>query len=154
MEINLRLVLVVVGVVLLIWLASRNREGFEATEESQPEVAIRPLLYDRETGIATTASEFVSLPDEVIPAWGTSLEEHDNDEEGMLSSLQNNMCSKSCCSQQYPPPHMLDHDAMVCANKDKFVPNDYKCNNSWQDSGCVCMTEKQKDFLARRGGNA
>jgi len=37
--------------------------------------------------------------------------------------------------------------------KGEFVPSPYSCNNAWQDSGCVCMTKNQKDFLASRGGN-
>ena len=63
------------------------------------------------------------------------------------------MCSKSCCSPQYPTPFNQDTDVVVDKMKGEFAPNSYKCNNAWQDSGCLCMTNNQKDFLTSRGGN-
>lgn len=67
--------------------------------------------------------------------------------------LQNNLCSKSCCSAQYPVPFKLNYDDMVCRQNQEFVPNNIMCNNSWQDSGCLCMTKNQFNNLANRGGN-
>jgi hypothetical protein len=69
------------------------------------------------------------------------------------AGLNFNLCSKSCCSQQWPTPFKLKHDPILCANKDKFVPTNYMCNNAWQDSGCVCMRKKQGTHLNDRGGN-
>ena len=68
--------------------------------------------------------------------------------------LHNNLCSKSCCSEQYPVPFKLQYDKYVCQNKNEFVPSNYICNNSMQDSGCLCLTKKQGNFLYNRGGNA
>jgi hypothetical protein len=45
-------------------------------------------------------------------------------------------------------------DSTVCGSKDEFIPTNYSCNNAWQDSGCVCMTKKQSNFLGNRGNNA
>ncbi len=67
--------------------------------------------------------------------------------------LSSNMCSKSCCSPQYPPPFNLPIDPMVCNSKQKFIPSSYTCNNGWQDTGCLCMTEDQANFLSKRGNN-
>lgn len=69
-------------------------------------------------------------------------------------SLSNAMCSKSCCSPQYPIPFSLPTDKMVCESNEKYVPSGITCNNGWQDTGCLCMTEKQAVFLATRGQNA
>lgn len=76
-----------------------------------------------------------------------------DDGENGQQSIQHNLCSKSCCSSQYPTPHKLKHDPFVCANKDEFVPTNTMCNNTFQDSGCLCMTKKQANFIRSRGGN-
>lgn len=68
-------------------------------------------------------------------------------------SIQHNLCSKSCCGAQYPTPHKLKHDPYVCQNKDKFTPSNIYCNNSFNDSGCLCLSKKQASFLYNRGGN-
>lgn len=68
-------------------------------------------------------------------------------------SVQHNLCSKSCCSEQWPTPFKQKHDPNVCANKDEYVPSNIMCNNSYQDSGCMCLTKKQGRFLYNRGGN-
>jgi hypothetical protein len=60
-------------------------------------------------------------------------------------------CSMNCCSPQYPPPFKLSKDKHI--DMDKYVPTSYKCNNAWNNSGCVCMTKEQRDFIASRGGN-
>lgn len=68
--------------------------------------------------------------------------------------LQYNMCSKSCCSSQWPTPFSLPTDPLICNNKDKFMPSPYYCNNGWQDSGCLCLTKPQYANLMNRGNNA
>ena len=120
-----------------------------------------PALYNRRTGDVVTGSEFLGVPDEIATAWGAKFGENNNlNTDGPASDgsegLNYNMCSKSCCSAQYPPPFPLDDDVVVSQMKKdgKFVPTSYKCNNAWQDSGCVCMTPKQHEFLASRGNNA
>jgi len=80
-----------------------------------------------------------------VPAWGGAQDKS--------IGLGSNMCSKSCCSQTYPPPFVVPKDPLVCASGDKFVPTSYSCNNGWQDSGCLCMTEEQAMFLSKRGNN-
>lgn len=70
------------------------------------------------------------------------------------TGLHTNLCSKACCSSQYPLPFDLKYDPGVCANKDIFVPNNIMCNSSWQDSGCLCLTKDQAKNLYNRGGNA
>lgn len=70
------------------------------------------------------------------------------------TSLANAMCSKSCCSPQYPVPFSLPTDKMVCNSGEKYVSSGITCNNGFQDTGCLCMTEDQAMFLATRGQNA
>jgi len=65
----------------------------------------------------------------------------------------NMMCSKSCCSEQWPTPHKLKHDPYVCGNKDEFVPSKIFCNNGFQDSGCLCLPKKAARHIYNRGGN-
>jgi len=68
-------------------------------------------------------------------------------------SIVNNLCSKSCCSEQWPLPFKQKMDPYVCANKSQFVPSSYFCSNSFQDAGCLCLTKDQSQFIANRGGS-
>lgn len=68
-------------------------------------------------------------------------------------SIQHNMCSKSCCSEQWPTPFKQKYDPYVCSNKDEFVGSNIFCNNSFQDSGCLCLSKKQSKFIYNRGLN-
>ena len=170
-------VIVVVIILIVIYFVFKKTENLEdagkevvitnkpnnkqdATELKQPEPEHSPVLYDRKTGIVTAASEFVGLPDEILPAWGSEsvanygkIDRLDDGYNGAMG-LNYNMCSQSCCSPQYPPPFALEEDKMVEQHKDKFVPNNYVCNNAWNNTGCVCMTKKQHEYIGSRGGNA
>ncbi len=76
-----------------------------------------------------------------------------DDGSGGEMSIQHNLCSRSCCSEQWPTPFKRKYDPYVCRNKDKFVPSRIMCNNTFQDSGCLCLTKNQAQFLYNRGGN-
>ncbi|AYV78262.1 MAG: hypothetical protein Edafosvirus8_12 [Edafosvirus sp.] len=95
------------------------------------------------------------------PPWKQIYTEGDNKNMYLLDDggngnlgLQYDMCSKSCCSNQWPTPFKLPTDPLICANKDKFMPSPYFCNNGFQDSGCLCMTKPQYANLMNRGNNA
>lgn len=68
-------------------------------------------------------------------------------------TIVNNMCSKSCCSPQWPTPFTQDTNEFVIANRDKFVPSSYFCNDSYNSAGCICLTKTQNQFLLNRGNN-
>ena len=179
---NLKIILITLVVFVLLLIYTKNKldneyEYFTAGQsetESIPieqsktnNVPINPLVYDPKNGTITAGSEFISMPDEVIPPWGDSAIEYvsetgakfgvadilDDGYHGLIG-LQNNMCSKSCCTPQYPTAMDNEHDDAVCNSGENFVPNSYQCKNSWQGAGCKCMTKTQFDFLSSRGGNA
>jgi hypothetical protein len=155
--------------VLILNFCSPNKEHLENTEVEEsnaPESLTTevPEKVKTNDNLPTTrnlmsGSGFIP-PETVIPPWGDTLTAgygiaDDLDDGGGGSfGLHNNLCSKSCCSEQYPLSFNMPTDELVCANKEKYVPTNYKCNNAWQDSGCVCLTEKQGQFLSDRGGNA
>lgn len=66
--------------------------------------------------------------------------------------LHNNRCSPSCCSPQWPVPFKLDNDLALCNDNNKYIPTKYYCTGQ-QGRGCVCVTEKQHDYLGSRGTN-
>ncbi len=76
-----------------------------------------------------------------------------DDGAGGEMSIQHNLCSKSCCSEQWQTPHRQKYDPYVCGAKDQFVPSNIFCNNSFGDAGCLCQSKKQAQFLYNRGGN-
>ena len=172
---NLQKDSVVVIVLFVVWLVYKQVEKLDgsvakitnepnnqqdATELREKDPVIYPEVYDRLTGQVTAASEFVGLPSEIYPADGGKalsnyglIDKLDDGYSGEMG-LNYNMCSKSCCSPQYPTPFSLESDVMVESMKDKFVPNNYSCNNAWNNVGCVCMTKTQHKYLSSRGGNA
>lgn len=134
-------------------------KGAEHTTESQPKnIDPKPTFFDAGSGVVMSGPEF--SPQQFLSPWYKAytgnLKNYYllDDGKGGTAGLHFNQCSKSCCSDQYPLPFKMPVDSAVCDSKDEFVPTNYTCNNAWQDSGCVCMTKDQADFLGARGGNA
>jgi len=64
-----------------------------------------------------------------------------DDGAGGEMSIQHNLCSKSCCSEQWPTPFKQKYDPYVCGSKDKFSSSGYFCSNSFQNSGLIARSE-------------
>ncbi len=134
------------------------KESSHATEYKQEDTYVKPQIFDAGSGTIMSGPEFI--PSQYLSPWYQAytgnLKNYYllDDGAGGSAGLQFNMCSKACCSEQYPLPFKMPVDSAVCANKDNFVPNNYMCNNAWEDSGCVCMTKEQADLIGSRGGNA
>jgi len=133
-------------------------EKAHAMERKVEEIPIKPQVLDAGSGTIMAGSELV--PAQLLSPWykaytGEQKNHYllDDGADG-AAGLQFNMCSKSCCGEQYPLPFKMPVDSAVCDNKQEFVPSNYMCNNAWQDSGCVCMTKGQSELLGSRGGNA
>jgi len=167
--------MIIVSVAILIIMAKKSimQERFSQEEiigsksvmksaemksaETKSEVEPRIPYVNPETGTLMDGPGFERpLPDDaaaerssVIPSNYYFLDDGANGE----FSVQHNMCSKSCCSEQWPTPFKQKYDPYVCNNKDKFVPSNIFCNNSFQDSGCLCLSKKQASFMYNRGGN-
>jgi len=104
-------------------------------------------MYEPQSKYYNTQGVQVSLSDKEGDKTNGDTELGDN-------SLTFNMCSKSCCSEQWPVPFKMPVDKMLCNSKDKFIPTDYMCNNGWQDGGCLCLKKEQGDFINSRGNNS
>ena len=134
------------------------KEEKHEMETKETDVPIKPQMFDAGSGTIIAGPEFV--PSQYLSPWYQAYTGNmknyyllDDGADG-AAGLHFNMCSKSCCSEQYPLPFKMPVDSAVCKNKADFVPNNYMCNNAWQDTGCVCMSKEQAGFLGSRGGNA
>lgn len=154
-------VCIIVVVAIAIWFFSGSvmsvgAEGFEAEAEeivgSMPVPAVDPTTGVMVDGPGFEQGEIEGTPEATLASIPANYYFLDDGAGGEMS-IQHNLCSKSCCSEQWPTPHKLKHDPYVCGNKDKMYPSNYFCNNTFQDSGCLCLTKKQHDFLYNRGGN-
>lgn len=133
-------------------------EGFADTKDKEASQTTKGPFHDKETGSLMDGPEMenpkIEKPTDNAP---NGIPDNyyllDDGSNGSMS-IQNNLCSRSCCSEQYPTPHKLSHDAAVCGNKNEYVPSQVMCNNAFQDSGCLCLTKDQAKFLTSRGGNA
>lgn len=160
------LVLVIlIGVWFFMYHESEYRENMNTyspsmhnLEGKQEEINIPPTFYDASTGTLQSGPEYTPSPllSPWYKAYTGNMQNHYllDDGAGGSAGLQFNMCSKSCCKEQYPLPFKMPVDSAVCASKSEFVPSGYMCNNAWQDTGCVCLTKKQANFIGGRGGNA
>ena len=139
---------------------NNNKENFSAEEQ-------KALANNNEENLDASLEELdlqrdgpsTNLPVKIEGPSGKSVEKLpedyyflDDGADGKMS-IQHNLCSRSCCSEQYPTPFKLKYDGNVCNNKSKYVPSQIMCNNAYQDSGCLCMTKDQANFLTNRGGN-
>jgi hypothetical protein len=117
------------------------------------QVAVPAVNQDTQTIMA--GSGFIA-PKEIAPAWGSNYGMVDGLDDGAGGNMgfHYNLCSPSCCSDQYPTPHKLPFDEAVCGQKGEFVPTNLQCNNAWNNSGCLCVKKTQFEHLVNRGGNA
>ena len=158
----LKTFIVVIAAVMVFFLfvhptINNNKENFSAEGKAAALTNNNEELSLEELDLQHDGSN--NIPIKVEGASGEKLEKLpenyyflDDGAEGKMS-IQHNLCSKSCCSEQYPTPFKLKYDGNVCANKSKYVPSQIMCNNAHQDSGCLCMTQDQAKFLTNRGGN-
>jgi len=60
--------------------------------------------------------------------------------------IDTNICSKNCCNfTQWLPEHMKNKNLNT-----NYLPSNYSCNFG-NNSGCLCITEKDRDFIANHG---
>jgi len=156
------IILVIVLVIMLYNIVfPMFTEGFDASNNmpvNPAPTSVDPKSYQPNLSNAIANSPFQSLPNTVLPPWGQNPNDYghvDILDDGMNGNagLNFNLCSKSCCSPQYPTPFPMPADPLVCSSEQEFVPTSYTCNNAWQDSGCLCMTKQQALFLNNRGNN-
>lgn len=141
---------------LVIYPFDFKKEKFtsESKSESELELSKGPEI-DKNSHYIMDGPDYEKFPLEktkesnIIPSNYYLLDDGANGD----FTVHRNLCSKSCCSEQWPTPFKQKYDPFVCNNKDKFVPSQITCNNSYQDSGCLCLSKKQADFLYNRGGN-
>jgi hypothetical protein len=147
---KLLLILLILVIIYIIYIQKNDEvEPFGELREPIPSDQNITVNETRMTG-----SEFAGYPhyepwDDIYrnPSAGYLL---DDNNEGKFSYP---ICSKACCSPQYPPPFEIPIDEWLAKNIDKYVPSRYTCNNSWEDTGCLCMTDKQREYLEGRGNN-
>lgn len=152
-----------------------KKEGFSAEEKalleadsklvlekrmSDEEIQIKPTYVDNDVRSLMSGSGFIPQHD-VIGPFNSFVDVNKygivdglDDGEGGSLGLQYNLVSPACCSPQYPTSFKMPYDKFICNNKDQFAQNNYFGNNSWQNSGCMCLNKKQADFISSRGNNA
>ena len=159
--VGLVIVLILVVIYSVMVTKSNSSEGYSNIDSAgglapanyPPTNTFRPAYYEPELGILTSASDFIGMPTEVIPAWTDDVNNPKANQKMGNAGLGYSMCSKSCCAPQYPPPFSLPKDDLVLNSGQEFVGTSYACSNTWQDSGCLCMTKEQGQFLDSHGGN-
>jgi hypothetical protein len=65
--------------------------------------------------------------------------------------IDTNICSASCCGNQYPVGFDIKKDDRLADGK--YIPTNMTCTGH-HGTGCVCVTKEQRDYLTERGDNA
>lgn len=157
-EMNL---MIIVGIILLLVYFYMNKsEGLENVKKTRGgSYTYNPRSFQPVISEQAEDDGFIPLPKEAEYPWSKNTGNYgetdmlDDGDNGNMS-LQYNLCSKSCCSSQYPPPFSITPDDYVLLSNKDYVPSNMTCNNAWQDSGCLCLTKEQALFLNSRGSNA
>jgi hypothetical protein len=156
-------VVIIVVISIILWQNYDNAEKFNnnIVLPQNPQFT-GPTHYDPTTGTMMTSPDFI--PQHIESAWGdksTDSQKIEFQKVGSFESATNlgkdtlafNKCNKSCCSKQYPLPFNLPVDKEIAENMKDFVPSRFTCNNHWEDTGCLCITQNQSNMLANRGNN-
>lgn len=158
---NNMLLIGIVVVVLLLLACSNKNEGFGSigNKASCRASSYNPRSFYPAITDQAIDDNFIAMPEKADYPWAKNTGNYgesdilDDGAKGNMS-LQHNLCSKACCSQQWPTPFSLSPDDFLLMSGKDYVPSNYTCNNGWQDSGCLCLTKEQSLFMNRRGGNA
>ena len=148
------LVILLIGVLFYGYNTTKQEYYSNLSPANYPQPnSFKPAYYEPELGILTSSSDFIGMPTEIIPAWTDDINIPKTTQKLGNMGLGYSLCSKSCCTPQYLPPFSVPQDDIVKKSGKKFIHTSYACSNTWQDSGCLCMTEEQGNFLDSRGGN-
>jgi len=75
-----------------------------------------------------------------------NIEKLNNTTSDDIIKIDTNICSKNCCNfTQWLPEHMKNKNLNT-----NYIPSNYSCNFG-ANSGCLCMTENDKDFISNHG---
>lgn len=154
---------IILSIIILTWFLYPKKESYEDNAVlqnplpgHQPSNTLHGPSIDAATGHIQDGPGFEQAPMGVtqdipntIPSNYYYLDDGANGHDTVIDSL----CSKSCCSAQWNLPFSQAYDPFVCKNKDKFVPSNLMCNNTFQDTGCLCLTKQSSQALGTRGGN-
>jgi hypothetical protein len=139
---------------------SKNlREHLSLMRSDAKNTSFNPKLLQQDIDEQVIDDNFIPLPNKVDYPWSENTGNYGesdilNDGNFGNMSTSYNMCSKSCCSSQWPVPHSITPDDYVLMSNKEFVPTNITCSNGWQDAGCMCVTKEQSNFLRHRGNNA
>jgi hypothetical protein len=140
----------------------------DADSYHQPEQKPQDTYRNVNRCIVTSGSEFVGLPLELEDALGNSPTTTNTPVSGVDGVDVNNTSALGlgysnisrgtrCGSAQYPPPFKTttkEDDDRMKNDPNTYVPSGYTGYNGLSDSGNVCITEAQRDYISGRGGNA
>lgn len=145
-------------------LLNENNEIITHNEKKQENIQILPKFIDKVSNTIFDGVKFI--PQQTLSPWASAYM-NNNDESSFMINLggddpedldqgsgrfaKKNM---ACCSEQYPLPFKLKLDNDIAVDKNLYVPNPYMGNDSWSNSGCLCMKKSNMIKLATRGGNA
>jgi hypothetical protein len=146
------LIIIFIIIIVIIFFFSNKERYTNSTMEVNSKYQKSPkMVYD-----TTTLMDQDYIPPTIIyPPWSANPSSFNklSGEDSTYMMTHYNQVSKACCSPQFPVPFALDSDVNILNQKKDFALSPYFGNNASQNSGCLCITNKQKDFLVNRGGN-
>ena len=174
---NWKFILILIGMLYVFFhLIPQSREGFDIELDQLVTPVIIPeekLVFKEPTTVQVDDNTRVmynplnnsiqtgpgwidyQIPEQPVPVSADVPENYYmlNDGSNGELMLHNNVFSPSCCSAQYPLPFSLSVDQNLVAVADQLVPSSYTGNSMFSDSGCACMSARQRHHIVTHGGN-
>lgn len=127
-----------------MYLQEGATEGFNAEENVAEKIDMPKPEIDVAVGSVVDGPGFEKggvdgVGQEILSTIPSNYYFLDDGADGAVS-VQHNLCSKSCCSAQWPTPFKQKYDPYVCSNKSEYVSSQLFCNNSFQDSGLIARS--------------
>ena len=150
----------VIALLVLYLLFGRRSEGMCNATHSAPTNVYNPRQFQPEIAQKVNDEGFIELNDQVETPYVANSESSarygDIDAlQPVDLSLSYSHCSPSCCSpNQWPMPFSMPEDDYVRQNKANIIGTNYSCMNSFGNTGCPCLTKKERLFLGNRGNNS
>jgi hypothetical protein len=79
---------------------------------------------------------------------------NNNTSDNNLVKIDTNKCSRSCCGlSQWPIPSEMLDNTIPPEELKNYIPSNFSCNRG-DNSGCVCVTQNDYDYLNNHSNNS
>jgi len=112
---------------------------------------IMPMV-DKDYNNEQTESKVIKEIKEIKENFYSNINFQNNDDKNLVK-IDKEKCSRNCCGiTQWPVPSEMVNNSIPQDEMKNYIPSNFSCNFG-DASGCVCLTQKDSDYLNNHGNN-